>query len=191
MRIGTRTEYGIRVLITLARHHGSGPMSLAGIAKAEKLPHAYLEQLVRDLRRAGLVTSTRGQAGGYQLTRPPASITVADAMRALDGPLLEMACPGSTTMEACDRPAPCSVHEVFQRIYESLAGSLGATTLADVAVAAGGPPYPIAVRKRRAAALAAQGQGRARAPAEASGPAEAAVQPAAASAQSATATNGV
>jgi Rrf2 family protein len=189
MRIGTRTEYGIRVLITLARHHGSGPMSLAGIAKAEKLPHAYLEQLVRDLRRAGLVTSTRGQAGGYQLTRPPASITVADAMRALDGPLLEMACPGSTTMEACDRPAPCSVHEVFQRIYESLAGSLGATTLADVAVAAGGPPYPIAVRKRRAAALAAQGPGRA--PVEPSLSAEASMQPAAASVQSATATNGV
>jgi Rrf2 family cysteine metabolism transcriptional repressor len=172
MRISTRTEYGIRILVTLARRHGSGPLSLTGIAKAEKLPHAYLEQLVGDLRRAGLVSATRGQAGGYQLTRHPATITVADAMRALEGPLLEMACPGSTTMEACDRPAPCSVHEVFQRIYESLAGSLGGTTLADVAATAGGPPYPIEVRKRRAAALASRAQ-------------------ADASVQSSTATNGV
>lgn len=155
MKISTRTEYGIRVLVTLARRHGEGPVSLAGIARAEKLPHAYLEQLVRDLRRAGLVTATRGQSGGYELTRAPAQITVADAVRALEGPLLEMPCAGATTLEACDRPQPCSVHEVFQRVFESLDGTLGRTTLADVVATAGGPPYPVLVRKRHAAEHAA------------------------------------
>lgn len=159
MKISTRTEYGIRVLVTLARRHGDGPVSLAGVAKAEKLPHAYLEQLARDLRRAGLVTATRGQAGGYQLSRDPGAIHLADVVRALDGPILEMPCAGTETLEACDRPQPCSVHEVFQRVHESLADSLTATTLAEVAASAGGPPFPPRVRRRRAAAHAALAAG--------------------------------
>ena len=152
MKISTRTEYGIRVLVTLA---GLAPMdrclSLTEIARREKLPHAYLEQLVGDLRRAGLVSATRGQAGGYRLARPAADIPMTDAVRALEGPLLEMPCAGAEDFERCDRPQPCSVHEVFQRVYESLSLSLGATSLADVAATAGGPPYPPAVRRRRIA----------------------------------------
>ena len=151
MKISSRTEYGIRVLVTLARNHGEGCLSLAEIARREKLPHAYLEQLVGDLRRAGLVTATRGQAGGYRLARPAGEIAMTDAVRALEGPLLEMPCAGADDLEHCDRPQPCSVHEVFQRVHESLSISLGATNLADVAATAGGPPYPPAVRRRVAA----------------------------------------
>ena len=152
MKISTRTEYGIRVLITLARAEDDRCLSLTEIAKREKLPHAYLEQLVGDLRRADLVTATRGQSGGYRLARPAGEITMTDAVRALEGPLLEMPCAGASDLEHCDRPQPCSVHEVFQRVYESLSLSLGTTNLAEVAATAGGPPYPPAVRRRRAAA---------------------------------------
>jgi len=155
MKISTRTEYGIRVLVTLARTDDGACLSLAEIARREKLPHAYLEQLVGDLRRADLVTATRGQAGGYRLARPAAEIALTDAVRALDGPLLEMPCAGADDLEHCDRPQPCSVHDLFQRVYESLAASLGATTLAEMVVSAGGPPYPPQVRRRRAAAHAA------------------------------------
>jgi Rrf2 family protein len=155
MKISTRTEYGIRVLVTLARQSDAGPISLAGVARVEKLPHAYLEQLVRDLRRAGLVTATRGQAGGYELARPAETILLSDAVRALEGPLLEMPCAGADNLEACDRPQPCSVHEVFQRVHEALDASLTTTTLADVVASAGGPPYPVQVRRRHAAQHAA------------------------------------
>jgi Rrf2 family protein len=152
MKISTRTEYGIRILVTLARIDPDDTcLSLTQIAKVEKLPHAYLEQLVGDLRRAGLVTATRGQAGGYRLARPAAAIPMTDAVRALEGPLLEMPCAGAEDLEHCDRPQPCSVHEVFQRVYESLSASLGGTTLAEVAATAGGPPYPPEVRRRRIA----------------------------------------
>jgi Rrf2 family protein len=152
MKISTRTEYGLRVLVTLARVDDDSCLSLTEIAKREKLPHAYLEQLVGDLRRAGLVSATRGQSGGYRLARPAGDIAMADAVRALEGPLLEMPCAGADDLEHCDRPQPCSVHEVFQRVYESLSLSLGATNLADVVATAGGPPYPIEVRRRRVAA---------------------------------------
>jgi Rrf2 family cysteine metabolism transcriptional repressor len=155
MKISTRTEYGIRVLLTLARTDDGACLSLTEIARREKLPHAYLEQLVRDLRRAGLVTSTRGVAGGYRLARPAAEIAMTDAVRALDGPLLEMPCAGVEDLEHCDRPQPCSVHDIFQRVYESLSASLGASTLAEVAASAGGPPYPQQVRRRRVAAHSA------------------------------------
>jgi Rrf2 family protein len=150
MKISTRTEYGIRVLIALARSEDDRCLSLTEIAKREKLPHAYLEQLVGDLRRAELVSATRGQSGGYRLARPASEIHMTDAVRALEGPLLEMPCAGPDDLEHCDRPQPCSVHEVFQRVYESLSISLGATSLADVVSTAGGPPYPIEVRRRRA-----------------------------------------
>lgn len=151
MKLSTRAEYGIRVLVALARAEGGGPQSLATVAREEKLPHAYLEQLVRDLRRAGLVTATRGKAGGYALARPAASVSLVDAVRALDGPLLEMPCAGVDNLEVCDRPQDCSVHEVFQRVHTSLEDTLSATSLAEVAAAAGGPPYPMQVRRRRAA----------------------------------------
>jgi Rrf2 family protein len=156
VKISTRTEYGVRILVTLARNHGEGPLSLAGISRREKLPHAYLEQLVGDLRRASLLTATRGHAGGYELARPPEQITVADAMRALEGPLVEMPCAGADNLEACDRPVQCSVHEVFQRIHEALDGTLSSTTIAEVAASAGGPPYPARVRRQRVAAHDAQ-----------------------------------
>ena len=150
MKISTRTEYGIRVLVTLARSEGEDRcLSLTEIARREKLPHAYLEQLVGDLRRAGLVSATRGQSGGYRLAKPSADIAMADAVRALEGPILEMPCAGAADLEHCDRPQPCSVHEVFQRVYESLSVSLAATSLAEVVATAGGPPYPIVVRRRR------------------------------------------
>ena len=74
-----------------------------------------------------------------------------DAVRALEGPLLEMPCAGADDLEHCDRPQPCSVHEVFQRVYESLSATLGATNLAEVVATAGGPPYPPEVRRRRVA----------------------------------------
>jgi len=154
MKLSTRAEYGIRVLVTLAHADGERPTSLAAIARAEKLPHAYIEQLVGDLRRAGLVTATRGHAGGYRLARPAEEIRLIGAVRALDGPIIEMPCAGPNDLESCDRPQDCSVHEVFQRLFDSLNGTLGATTLADVAAGTGGPPYPPAVRRRVVAAHA-------------------------------------
>ncbi len=155
MKLSTRSEYGIRVLVALARAGGDRPSPLAGIARAEKLPHAYLEQLVGDLRRAGLVRATRGQAGGYMLARPAEQINLVEAVRALDGPILEMPCGGPQDMEVCSRPQDCSVHEVFERLHASLSDTLTATTLAQVAATAGGPPYPLSVRRRRAAGASA------------------------------------
>jgi len=67
-----------------------------------------------------------------------------------------MPCAGADNLETCARPQDCSVHDVFQRVHETLEGALSATNLAEVALSAGGPPYPITVRRRRVAQHAAQ-----------------------------------
>jgi Rrf2 family protein len=159
MKLSTRAEYGIRVLLALARAEGEAPVSLATIARTERLPHAYLEQLMADLRRAGLVTATRGHAGGYRLALPADRINLATTVRSLDGPLLEMPCAGVASAEVCDRREPCDVHEAYERLFTSIDATLSATTLAELAGrsdAARRPPYSPDVRRRiRASAGAA------------------------------------
>lgn len=152
MKLSTRAEYGIRVLVALAHAPDDKPSPLTAIARVEKLPHPYIEQLVGDLRRAGLVTATRGKSGGYRLARPAAEISMAQAVRALDGPILEMPCGTPQNLEVCSRPQDCSVHEVFERLHDSLEDTLGRLTVADVAASTGGPPYPHRLRRRNLAA---------------------------------------
>ena len=79
-------------MVQLGRHFGTGPASLAEIAAAEDMPRAYLEQLAFVLRDAGLVVSTRGARGGYELARPPQAILMSEVLRALEGPLAPMIC---------------------------------------------------------------------------------------------------
>ncbi|HWP32888.1 MAG TPA: Rrf2 family transcriptional regulator, partial [Solirubrobacterales bacterium] len=76
MLFSTKAEYGVRLMVELGRQPGSLPVSLSAVAEAERLPLSYLEHLVAKLRKAGLVTSTRGAHGGYQLARPATEITM-------------------------------------------------------------------------------------------------------------------
>ena len=78
MMFSTKAEYGVRVMVELARRTGGEPVPLAEIAAKDGLPLAYLEHLVARLRKAGLVDSRRGSRGGYMLSRPAAQISMAD-----------------------------------------------------------------------------------------------------------------
>jgi Rrf2 family protein len=130
----TKGEYGVRLMVQLGRHFGAGPASLAEIAGEEDLPRAYLEQLVVSLRDAGLVTSTRGAHGGYELTRPPAAITMAEVLRALEGPIAPMVCASEDPEHAtlCDRSSRCTVNLLWVRVRDAVAGALDSMTLADL-----------------------------------------------------------
>src|SRR5262245_50810386 len=104
MRVSTKGEYGVRVMVDLARHYGEGPRSLTDIALAEQLPLPYLEQLVKLLRDKGLIQSTRGAHGGYQLSRAPDAIRMNEVIRVLEGPIAPMICAPEGEMElVCDR----------------------------------------------------------------------------------------
>lgn len=130
----TKGEYGVRLMVQLGRRYGAGPASLAEIAADEDLPRAYLEQLVIGLRDAGLVTSTRGARGGYELARPPAEISMSDVLRALEGPIAPMICASDDPEHAvnCDRSARCTVHVLWVRVRDAVTGALDGMTLADL-----------------------------------------------------------
>ena len=130
----TKGEYGVRLMVQLGRHAGTGPASLAEIAAEEDLPRAYLEQLVVSLREAGLVTSTRGAHGGYELARPPESISMAEVLRALEGPIAPMMCASDDPdhLSQCDRSARCTVNVLWVRVRDAVAGALDSMTLADL-----------------------------------------------------------
>jgi len=130
----TKGEYGVRLMVQLGRRFGTGPASLADVATDEDLPRAYLEQLVMSLRDAGLVTSTRGAHGGYELARPPAEIRMSDVLRALEGPLAPMICASDDPEHAivCDRSSRCTVNVLWVRVRDAITSTLDSMTLADL-----------------------------------------------------------
>jgi Rrf2 family cysteine metabolism transcriptional repressor len=133
LAFSTKGEYGVRLMVQLGRRYGHGPASLAEIATDEDLPRAYLEQLVTSLRDAGLVVSTRGARGGYELASAPDQIRMSEVLRALEGPLAPMLCATEEPDHVlCDRSARCTVNILWIKVRDAISGTLDAMTLADL-----------------------------------------------------------
>lgn len=90
MRISARADYAVRAVLELAVRQDGGPVKAEAIADAQSIPHKFLEGILGDLRRGGVVDSRRGGGGGYRLAREAAAITVADVIRAVDGPIVSV-----------------------------------------------------------------------------------------------------
>ena len=90
MRVSAKSDYALRALIEIARRDDGVPVSAEEIGRLQDIPHGFLQSILADLRRAGVVMSQRGQAGGWRMGRAPESITVADVIRAVDGPLVSV-----------------------------------------------------------------------------------------------------
>lgn len=90
MRISARADYAVRAALQLAACTDTGPVKAETIASAQEIPHKFLEGILNDMRRGGLVTSQRGGNGGYRLARPAAEISIADVIRTVDGPLVSV-----------------------------------------------------------------------------------------------------
>lgn len=135
LRVSTRGEYGVRLMVDLARHYGGAPRSLTDISQSEglELKVQYLEQLVRSLREAGLVESTRGAHGGYQLARAPEELRMSEILRTLEGPIAPMICATEGEMEViCDRLESCSTKFLWAHVRDAVAAALDGVTLADL-----------------------------------------------------------
>jgi Rrf2 family protein len=143
VHFSTRGEYGVRLMVELARHHGTGPISLAEMADHESLPRPYLEQLVVSLREAGLVQSTRGAHGGYELTRQPTEIRMGEVLRALEGPIAPMVCASEDQAHAgiCERTGFCNVNHLWMTVRSAITTALDSISLADLAVPRALHPY--------------------------------------------------
>jgi Rrf2 family protein len=141
VRVSARADYAIRALLELAAAGGDSSLRGDALARAQGIPPKYLENLLADLRRARIVASQRGVNGGYRLARPASAITLADVIRAIDGPLAGVrdAAPEDVSYTG----AATSLRDVWVALRASMRTVLEATTLADVAAG----KLPAGVRK--------------------------------------------
>lgn len=126
MRISSKSEYGVRALFELAQRYGQPPIQSGEIAEHQNIPEAYLNQLLIQLRKAGLVRSVRGPQGGHQLARVPAQISLAEIVNALEGPTTSADLLRSRGNHAPPDPI---IGSVWQAVQAAIDGVLTTTTL--------------------------------------------------------------
>ncbi len=90
MRVSAKSDYALRALIEMAGRDDGTPISAEELGRLQDIPHGFLQAILADLRRAGVVVSQRGQSGGWRLSRPADQVSVADVIRAVDGPLVSV-----------------------------------------------------------------------------------------------------
>lgn len=120
MKLSTKGRYGLRALIDLAVYSEAEPVPISSVAARQNISESYLEQLFGKLRKAGLVASVRGAQGGYQLARRASDISVGDILRALEGNLEAVECPGLNVEVGCEDADTCVTKFVWQRINDSI-----------------------------------------------------------------------
>ncbi|MGQ9683037.1 MAG: RrF2 family transcriptional regulator [Anaerolineae bacterium] len=130
MHFSSKERNGLRAVAELAVRYGDGPVPLSEVAEAQGIPLATLEQVVAPLRRAGLLSATRGANGGYALARPPESITVGEVLRALGD---RAAAPCLEPHAACERFPSCITRPIWVAVQERLHETLYDTSLATLA----------------------------------------------------------
>ena len=132
MRISAKGEYAIRALLDLAVHHGEGLVPIQEVARRQGIPQRYLEQVLLLLKRAGILESKRGSAGGYQLVRAPAGISVGEVLRAVEGRLTALDVAGRHPNKVSEAAA-----SDLAPLWREISGAVGAvidrTTFGDLA----------------------------------------------------------
>jgi Rrf2 family protein len=130
VRVSAKADYAIRAAVELAAS-GDGPVKGERIAQAQEIPPNFLENILGDLRNAGLVASRRGADGGYWLAKPPDAVSLADVIRAVDGPLANVRGVRSEQIEY--QGSAEKLRDVWVAVRASLRGVLETVTLADLA----------------------------------------------------------
>ena len=133
--LSQKARYALRAMLCLAQR--DKPLPVRSIAEQERIPRKFLELILLELKSHGLVLSHRGKAGGYQLAKPAATISFADVMRVVDGPLALAPCASRTAFRRCDDcpdPEECAIRATLLEVRDATARILEHHTLADAAV---------------------------------------------------------
>jgi Rrf2 family protein len=130
MKLSTRSRYGTRILVDLARHKDQGPVQIGEISKRQDISVKYLEQLIRPLKQANLVTSVRGPKGGHLLAENPKNISLGQVVRLFEGQTDLVEC--VSFPDKCPMSDDCQVRLAWQDATEVLYEKLDATTISDL-----------------------------------------------------------
>ncbi len=132
--ISRKSKYALRALLALAQAPDNTPLLIGDIAEREAIPRLFLEQILLDLKRNGLVVSRRGKSGGYLLLRRAETITFGEVLRLIDGPLAPLPCLSKMAYRRCadcTSEQACLIRKVFAEVAESTRAILDTATLAD------------------------------------------------------------
>ena len=129
MRISAKTVYGVRALLDLAVHIDQGPILSRDIAQRQNIPETYLNQLVLQLRRSGLITSVRGPHGGHMLARPASTLSVLEIWEALEGPLVVIT---DNAADGNQARSDAVLNGVWDGLLVTMRRELARTSLADL-----------------------------------------------------------
>lgn len=132
MKLSTKGRYGLKAMFDLALNYGEGPIPLKSIAERQEISEHYLEQLISNLRKAGLVKSVRGAQGGYVLAHKPSEITVGDVLRVLEGPIGLVDCVLEQDAVECSKADDCITRVVWEKIRDSMISTMDSITLKDM-----------------------------------------------------------
>jgi len=138
MWISRRTDYATRALVALALAEDVRPVKIQELAERTDTPISILEQVLPQLRSAGIVRSERGPSGGYRLNHRPEDITLERVVRILQGPLAPIACATRSEPEPCTMLVGCALHETWAEVRDATIAILERTTFADLAARSSG-----------------------------------------------------
>jgi Rrf2 family protein len=130
-----KAKYGLRALTSLARDYGSGPILIADLSSEEKIPHKFLELILLELKRKGILHSKKGKGGGYYLSKAPALISLGEIIRALDGTIALLPCVSQSAYRRCDEcidETTCGIRLVMKEVRDRTAEILDGTSLEDL-----------------------------------------------------------
>ncbi len=133
--LSRKTKYGLEAILHLARHAGQGHILISELARAERIPKKFLEAILLELKKKGLLDSKKGKGGGYFLRRPPGEIMMGEVIRILEGPLAPVSCVSRTAYRKCDdcqHDDVCGIRIVMKDVRDAMAKILDHTSLADV-----------------------------------------------------------
>lgn len=140
MKITTKARYGCRIMVELANTFGKDPVSINEISDAQELSPKYTFALLSALNKSGLVTSWRGNAGGYSLSRPPKKISLLEIFESLEGPVVLVDCVDNKAL--CHRADICVTRALWHCVGESIKECLGKRSLSDLANCTHGKKKP-------------------------------------------------
>lgn len=135
MKLSVRGEYALRALLVLALNHHRPVVRIQTISEQQNIPKRFLEQILNDLKSAGIVQSRRGVAGGYRLARRPEEIPLAIVVRHIEGALAPVSCVSERFYEKCSCPdeTRCAIRSVMKDVREAVVKIMERVTLADLA----------------------------------------------------------
>jgi Rrf2 family protein len=134
MKLSLRGEYALRALLVLGLNYKQPIMRIQAISRQQNIPKRFLEQILNDLKSAGVVESKRGVAGGYRLARPPQDISLATVVRHLERALAPVSCVSERFYEKCSCPdeARCAIRNVMKEVRDAVVSIVERLTVADL-----------------------------------------------------------